>query len=114
MKGDYMLDHFEAFFADKSQQLKDRGVRIEMKRHSHAPNKMNVVLEADSYLASISAWEMGSLDLHVLDYHTGECLLARRYDFKTTREMLSVLEDVYFHLISKNWSSFDESPTPKP
>lgn len=103
-----MLDEFEAFFHAKNIQLKDTGISVEVKRRSHPSGAINAILETDSYIASVSVWKTGAFDLDILDYGTGECLLAKRYDFETPKEMLSVLEDICTRLTDNNLSTFNE------
>ncbi len=99
-----MLSEFEKFFLSKLTEQAGRGVHIEFKRRSQPTAAMNVILETDSRGASISAWENGALDIDVLDYDTGQCLYAKRYDFQTPQEMLLVLEDAYQRIINNNFT----------
>lgn len=99
-----MLSEFEKFFVSKRAEQESGGVHIEFKRRSLPTPAMNVILETNSRGASISAWESGAVDIDVLDYDTGQCLFAKRYDFQTAQEMLSVLEDAYHRIINNSFT----------
>ena len=96
-----MLDEFETWFKANDLRLRDKGIHVEIKRREDPTGAINVVLDSDSWVAGITCWGSGAFDVDVLSYDSGECLLAKRYDFRTSEEMLSVLEDVCNRMVDR-------------
>ena len=92
-----MVAEFNRWFEENNAWLTDSGVRLELRQEREA---VTAYLETESYVASITVWELGSLDVHAVSCKTDQDVLAERYDLKNTEEMLSVLREFCRKLIN--------------
>ena len=89
-----MIEAFEEWVATCGQQLKDKGVAVDFVRRESPSPAAVATLESKTLVASITMWDIGACDVHILSYETGRPVLGQRYDVQSFDEILPVLEDV--------------------
>ena len=98
-----MLNNFETWINSNKQHLVDNNVFVEYKRNKayEGPVSATVDVETDSIIGSITVWDIGACDIHLLTKdETAKELLTERYDLEEPKALFSVLEDVFGRIIS--------------
>ena len=89
-----MIEAFEEWVATCGQRLKDKGVTVDFVRRESPSSAAVATLESKTLVASITMWDIGACDVHMLSYETGMTVLGQRYDVQSFDEIAPVLEDV--------------------
>jgi hypothetical protein len=89
-----MIDLFEEWVATCRQRFKDKDGAVDFVRRESPSPAAVATLESKTRVASITLWNIGACDIHMLSYETGRPVLGQRYDVKSFDEIASILEDV--------------------
>ena len=93
-----MIEEFEAWFKEHEPQFNDSSVQVEITQRNVSTRAITAVLESEVYIASLTLWEIGAFDIHVLSLSEGKSVFDQRYDLENVAEMIFVLEDTYCKL----------------
>jgi|SRR5262245_17268137 len=104
-KASTMIEEFEAWFREQEPQLEDSSVRIEITRRDIPSRAIMAVLENEVYIASLTLWQIGAFDIHVLSLSEGKSVFDQRYDLENVTEMISILEDMYYKFLHHSFDS---------
>ena len=94
-----MIEEFEAWFREHEPSFKDSSVQLKVTKRDICTRAIMAELESEWYIASITLWEAGGLDIHILSKSKANSVYAQRYDPENVTEMLSILEDTYCKLL---------------
>ena len=89
-----MVEEFEQWLWAHEQYFKDNGVKVDFTRRDSPSPAAVATLESRSLVASITVWETGACDIHVLSYQTGGPVFVERYDLPSFDKVEPILEDV--------------------
>ena len=98
-----MIEELKSWFRDNESRLESNLVQVEVNQRDILPQAIKAVMETELYIASFIAWETGSFDVDVLSFSKGEPVFAQRYDFKSSKEMIAVLEEVYNKILNDSF-----------
>ncbi len=90
-----MVDEFEQWFSTHQQYFQHNRIGVDFTRRALPSPAAFATFESKSFVASITVWETGACDIHVLSYQTGEPVFAERHDLNSSDELETILEDAY-------------------
>ena len=80
------------WFAEWQQKWRERSVSADLKSQESPVKKATVTLESPTRVASVTAWETGTVEFIVLELETQKELVIEDKEFQTAEELREVLE----------------------
>ena|SRR3979411_845541 len=97
-----MIKAFEKWVTSHRRELEHKGIAVDFARRDSPSPAAVVTLESKSLVGSITVWDSGACDLHMLSYETGEPVIGDRYDFQSIAEIEPVWEGVLRRMVGNN------------